>query len=73
MAHRTLSPAFAAAVERARTAARAAGELRDEPVGIAKPPFDASQREVVAAWRASGGYDRIVAEIVADDPELAPP
>lgn len=66
-----MSPALAAAVERAQAEARAAGELLPEPAGPVESPFDAAEREVIAAWHSSGEYERIVVDIVAGDPEIA--
>lgn len=71
MTHPTMSPALAAAVERAQAEARAAGELLPEPAGPVESPFDAAEREVIAAWHSSGEYERIVVDIVAGDPEIA--
>jgi len=71
MSIRSMTPALAAAVERARQHASATGELLAEPSGSFSSPFDPDEREVVAAWHSSGDYDRIVAELVADDPDLA--
>ncbi len=71
MSSRTLSPSLAAAVERARTEALAAGELRNSPVEIPPPPLTADELATIADWRSSGDYDRIVTQLVSDDPDLA--
>jgi hypothetical protein len=71
MTSRVLTPSLAAAVERARGRARASGELRMAPVGVTDSPFEAVERALIAAWRSSGEYDLIVADIVAEDPDLA--
>ncbi len=71
MSSRTLSPSLAAAVERARTEALAAGELRNSPVEIPSPPLTADELATIADWRSSGDYDRIVTRLVGDDPDLA--
>lgn len=71
MTSRVLTPALAAAVNRARAEASASRELRSTPVGAATSPFEPNERELIAAWRSNGEYDRIVADIVAGDPDLA--
>ena len=64
-------PELAAVVARARRRAQEAGELH--PAG--NPPFesvlDPAAREIVVSWIRDGGYDRAVAEVVADEPDLA--
>ena len=71
MTSRVLAPSLAAAVDRAKDQARASGELRVTPVGETESPFEPEERALIAAWRSSGEYDRIVADIVARDPDLA--
>ena len=71
MTSRVLAPSLAAAVDRAKDQARASGELRVTPVGEPDSPFEPDERALIAAWRSSGEYDRIVADIVAGDPDLA--
>lgn len=66
-----MTPVLAATVERARQAARASGELQLEPAGSVQSPFDPDERELIAAWHSSGDYERVVADIVTDDPEIA--
>lgn len=66
----TISPELAAVVARARAAAEETGELRPAS-GVRALPLSDEVRAVLADWRASGDYDRAVAEIVADDPDLA--
>jgi hypothetical protein len=68
---RTISPELAAAVARARVAAEEAGELRSTPAGSPNAGLSPEARAALADWRSSGDYDRAVAEIVADDPDLA--
>lgn len=66
-----LDPDLQAVVERAREQARASGELLDGPARV--PPsagLSPEARAALAEWVASGDYDRAVAEIVADDPDL---
>jgi hypothetical protein len=66
----TLDPEFQAVVERARQQARERGDLRDGPwTGVTKP-LPAETKAALRAWVDSGAYDRAVAEIVADDPDL---
>ncbi|MGH9014881.1 MAG: hypothetical protein ACRDZ1_13230 [Acidimicrobiia bacterium] len=72
MANRlTISPELATVVARARAAAEEAGELRSTPAGSPASPLSPEARGALADWRASGDYDRAVAEIIADDPDLA--
>lgn len=71
MTSRVLTPALAAAVDRARVEATASGGLRTTPVGSSPSPFEPDERELIAAWRSSGEYDRMVADMVVDDPDLA--
>ena len=71
MANRlTISPELAAAAARARAAAQQAGELRAAP-GSQPVSLSDEVRAALVEWRASGDYDRAVAEVVADDPDLA--
>lgn len=63
-------PELAAAVERARSHAETAGELRS-PDPLPESELTAEARDIVASWLGDGGYDRAVAEIAADDPDLA--
>ena len=69
--HRTISPELAAVVARAQVAAREAGELRSAPSGSPEVGLSPEARTALTEWLASGDYDRAVAEIVADDPDLA--
>ena len=71
MANRTLNPELEAAVKSARSAAIETGELRTTPAGSPASPFAPDARDAVAAWHASGEYDQAVAELVADDPDVA--
>lgn len=66
-----LDPEFQALVERARAEARESGELRDAPRPTSGEPLSAEARAALIDWVESGDYDRAVAEIVADDPDLA--
>lgn len=72
MANRlTLSPELNRAVERARVGAREAGELLDPPTAPPQSPLSPEVRSVLAEWKASGDFDRALAEVIADDPDLA--
>jgi hypothetical protein len=66
-----LAPEFQATVDRARVHARERGELRDDPWAASDNPLPAEARAALLDWMASGDYDRAVAEIVADDPDLS--
>lgn len=66
-----LDPELQEIVDRARVAARERGELRDEPSGMPANDLSPEAKAAVAQWVASGDYDRVVAEITADDPDLA--
>jgi hypothetical protein len=66
-----LDPVLQSRVEHAREQASERGELLDGP---GTPPSDGLSpiaQAVLADWVASGDYDRAVAEIVVDDPDLA--
>lgn len=65
-----LDPELQAVVERARVLARERGELRDGPGAPPSDGLSPAVRAAVADWVDSGDYDRAVAEIVADDPDL---
>lgn len=66
-----LDPELQRVVERARAAARERGELLDEPSGIAGDDLSPEAKAALAEWVSSGDYDRIVAEITANDPDIA--
>lgn len=66
-----LDPELQAVVERAREMARERGELRDAPWTPPSDPLPAEAREALRDWVDSGDYDRAVAELLADDPDLA--
>jgi len=66
-----LDPELAEVVERARRRATESGEW---PRGTLQPfaskvPDEAA--EVISAWLRDGGYDDAVAQIAAQDPDLA--
>lgn len=64
-------PELSAVVERARRRAQEAGELQLVGAPPFESPLDPAAREIVVSWIRDGGYDRAVAEVVADDPDLA--
>jgi hypothetical protein len=66
-----LDPELQRTVERARAAARDRGELVDGPSGIPANELSPAARAALADWVASGDYDRMVAEITVDDPDIA--
>lgn len=65
-----LDPELQAIVERARVLGRERGELRDGPWTGSDEPLPDGLKAAVRDWLDSGDYDRIVAELVADDPDL---
>ena len=58
------------AIARARRRASAAGELSQPKIEFSSPLSEPA-REALAGWLRSGGYAAAVADVVADDPELA--
>ena len=67
----TFSTEFQATVDRARALARESGEWHDTPAGHCELELGDEVRAAIKDWLDSGDYDRIVAQIVANDPELA--
>lgn len=65
-----VDPEFQAAVERAREQPRERGELRDGPWAPPSDPLPESARDAPRDWVSSGDYDRVVAEVVAGDPDM---
>lgn len=65
-----LDPELQAVVQRARDLAREHGELLDGPGAPPSQGLSEAVRAAVADWADSGDYDRAVAELVADDPDL---
>lgn len=57
-------------IARCRARAEELGELRPPKVGTFTSAFNDEARQILAEWRHGGGYERALAEIVADDPEL---
>ena len=66
-----LDPELLSVVERARRLARERGELVDGPSASPTGDLSPAARGALADWVASGDYDRAVAEITANDPDLA--
>jgi hypothetical protein len=66
-----LDPELAAVVERARRRAEETGEFPRGPF----PPFESSippeAAELIREWLRDGGYDEAIAQIAAEDPDLA--
>ncbi|MGH9136166.1 MAG: hypothetical protein ACRD0G_03850 [Acidimicrobiales bacterium] len=67
----TMSPELAVTVDRARRLAAEAGELRSTPAGSPGSPLPAEAKAALVDWKTSGDYDAAVAEVVAQDPDLA--
>ena len=65
-----LDPHFAAVVERARRRAVGLGEVPAR-AGTFEPTVPEEARAVIAAWLRDGGYEEALAEVVAEDPDLA--
>lgn len=65
-----LSPALAAAVERARAELAEDGELRGRPSGY-QSQLDEQTQEVVRRFLSDGTYRRLAEMVAADDPEIA--
>ena len=66
-----LDPELQSIVERARKQAGERGELLDGPAAPFSTDLSPAARAALADWVTSGDYDRAVAEITADDPDLA--
>ena len=64
-------PALSAAVERARELAEATGEVRTSAWSDPASSLSAEAREIVASWVRDGGYERALADVVANDVGLA--
>ena len=62
---------LAAVVLRARAEAQAAGELLDAAVAPVESHVPLEALPLIRAWLRDGGYAAAVAQVVADDPELA--
>lgn len=62
--------------EHRRLIERLQREVREEQAGLPVPPLEiphlsSAARAVLSDWVTSGDYDRAVAEITADDPDIA--
>lgn len=68
-----LGPELEALVDRLRAEAREHGEIPSTPRSISFEPLPQEAHAVLIDWVKSGDYDRAVAEIVADDPDLRTP
>jgi len=66
----TMSPELSELVERARKGAREAGELLDRPTEPFHSHLAPEVQAVFREWRDSGEFHRVIAEVIADDPEL---
>lgn len=66
-----MDPALQSLVERSRERARERGELREGASGFPSGGLSPLAKAALVDWVASGDYDRAVAEITADDPDLA--
>ncbi len=64
-------PALAAAVDRAREVAEATGELQTRVWSSPASSLSPEAREIVASWVRDGGYDGALADVVANDVDLA--
>ncbi len=64
-------PALSAAVERARELAEATGEVQTSPWSGPVSALSPEAREIVAWWVRDGGYERALADVVANDADLA--
>jgi hypothetical protein len=64
-------PHLAEVVARCRARAEQTGELGPRTVGTFQSAFTDQARAILLEWRRSGGYERALAEIVADDSDLA--
>lgn len=67
----TMSPHLAEVVARCRAHAEEMGELQPRRVGAFESAFTDEARDMLTAWRRDGGYERALAQIAANDPDLA--
>jgi hypothetical protein len=65
-----LDPEFAAVVERARRRAAEMGEIPAR-AGRFEPTIPPEARQIIAEWLRGGGYEAAIAQIAAEDPDLA--
>ncbi|MCU1498631.1 MAG: hypothetical protein JWM47_2584 [Acidimicrobiales bacterium] len=66
-----LDPEFERIVERARAMAIADGEILTEPSYLPPSTLSPEARAALDDWVTSGDFDRAIAEITADDPDIA--
>lgn len=66
-----LDPDLAAAVAVARRMAEEAGELPRIPCPVPESVIPAEVADAVHTWLWDGGYDDAIAQIAAEDPDLA--
>jgi hypothetical protein len=66
-----LDPHLAAIVESARQRAHEMGELPRGPFPPFKSQIPPEAAEVIREWLRDGGYDAAIAQIAAEDPDLA--
>ena len=57
-------------VEQARRRAVEMGEIPAR-AGRFEPPIPPEAREIIAEWLRDGGYEAAIAQIAAEDPDLA--
>lgn len=69
--HHDADRSLAAVVARARAGAEAAGEILEGSRAPFVSDVPAEARPLIREWQRDGGYDAAVAQVVADDPELA--
>lgn len=62
-------PELTELLERARTRAAEDGEVLTGPTPVG-PSLSSEAGQIVASWLDDGGYDRAVADITAEDPDL---
>jgi hypothetical protein len=65
-----LDPEFAAVVERARRLAVEMGEIPAR-AGRSVPTIPPEARQIIAEWLRGGGYEAAIAQVAAEDPDLA--
>jgi len=66
-----LDPELASVVERARQRAVESGELPRGPFRPFQSRLSPQEAEVIVEWLRDGGYDDAIAQIAAEDPDLA--
>ena len=66
-----MDPELAAVVDRARRLAEEMGDLPRGPFPIFESTIPPEAADTLVQWLRDGSYDRAVARIVAEDPDLA--